>query len=430
MKKIILVFMLLVGNIALTFAQNDTVIYMADHPGYTNICLNRIDRVLVYGPESCQDYLWTVRINGGYEQNPEGNPLIINGVFDDSYSIRYNGCDLSWNFNMHFTDDRWVPTSFTHEVWKHQGETMMLQAVENVGDSIYYDFYWSTGEGGYSVWEIPISEPGVYTCQIPAMCGTAVRTFIVKDGAEIELATCDLSSNLNVVTWQTTPAQAAYISQVIIKRDGMQVGTAPYEDGQFIDNIGSDAASRTYTITAIDTDGVPCPIESYPKETIHMAYLTGINNTIEVNWNSPTGYELLGYNICEWHPGSKDGDLTVIDYVGAGVTSYTCSESMFDQGNVVVQGVEAGKTESRLLSNRSWETVGIGEHQSNSFSVYPNPTNGTFTVQGAKTLTIYNTMGQVVARGQNENETHSFTLAPGVYFVKSGEGTVKKVIVE
>ena len=104
-----------------------------------------------------------------------------------------------------------------------------------------------------------------------------------------------------MVTWLTTPEQAEYVREVNVKRDGIQVGTVDYSTGYFIDNIGSGAASRTYTVVAVDTDGTECPIVSYPKETIHMAYLTGINNTIEVNWNIPTGYDLLGYNICEWH---------------------------------------------------------------------------------------------------------------------------------
>lgn len=34
------------------------------------------------------------------------------------------------------------------------------------------------------------------------------------------------------------------------------------------------------------------------------------------------------------------------------------------------------------------------------------------------------------ATNHDENGIHTFTLAPGLYFVKSGEGAVKKVVVE
>ncbi len=423
MKKFILVIAVLVASVLSTFAQNDTVIYMADHPEYTYICLNKFDRVLVYGPD-CQDYIWTVRVNGGYEQHPEGNPLTIYGVFNDTYQIVYNGCDLGWGFSMSFTDDRGVPNSFTQNVWKHQGYSMTLEAVQPIGDSIYYDFFWSTGERTRT---IEITEPGAYVCQIPAMCGTAIRTFIVRDNVEIELATCDLESNLNMVTWPITPAQAEYVDQVIIKRDGMQVGTANYDDGYFLDNIGSDAASRTYTLVAIATDGTQCPIESYPKETIHMAYLTGINNTIEVNWNTPTGYDLLGYNVCEWH--ENDGSLSVIDYVGASVTSYTCSQSQFDQGYIVVQGVEASKDgETRLLSNRSMDLVGLGENEATTFKVYPNPAKDRFTIEGTGTLTVTNTLGQTVLTREIDGKA-TMELPQGLYFVKLC-GVTRKVVVE
>jgi hypothetical protein len=383
--------------------------------------------VIIERQPGCEWWSWDVGIDGQTIINTvcEFDEIVLTPYsnLEKSYHIEYRDmCGIGVReFYLKFSDFQATEPFAQDYIWKRTGDNIQLNAYGG-------NYQWSTGSTNSS---ISVTDPGTYWVRIYNDCGELYDTIQIRDNVEIELATCDLETNHNIVTWPTTPAQAGYVDQVVIKRDGIQVGTANYADGYFLDNIGSDAASRTYTATAIGTDGVPCPIESYPKETIHMAYLTGINNTIEVNWNAPTGYDLLGYNICEWHQGAKDGDLTVIDYVGAGVTSYTCSESMFDQGNVVVQGVEAGKsrTESRLLSNRSWETVGIGEHQSNSFSVYPNPTNGTFTVQGAKTLTIYNTMGQVVARSDNNEGKHTLSLTPGVYFIKSDEGT-QKVVVE
>lgn len=305
-------------------------------------------------------------------------------------------------------------------IWKRPGDTITLGNPE----LDFLEFQWSTGE---TTPTIDVVDDGTYSVEVNDPCGPRTFSIEVRDNVEITLATCDLESNHNMVIWQTTPEQAEYVSQVEVKRDGLVVGTVPYTDGQFIDNIGSDAASRTYTVTAIATDGTPCPLTSYPKETIHMSYTLGVNNTIELGWNAPTGYDLIGYNICEWNAATNA--LTAIDFVGAGVTSYTCQESMFDHGNIVVQGVEAGKDgETRLLSNRSWEIVGLGEHEAATFSVYPNPSSGVFTVEGTGTLRVTNMLGQTIK--ETEIDGMLFMKLPqGLYFITVDEMT-RKVVVE
>ena len=402
--------------------RNDSIMTINDvHAavgGCVYVCANKYDRVLVYAPENCNDFVWAI----GNETYNNVSPMIFNQSQTNHFSGWFYGCDYNFGFDIFFVDPN-VPTETTTELWKRQHESTILDA-----PSGSYTYLWNTGE---TTATIEVTEPGTYICEVSDMCATSEQTFIVQDNVEIDLATCDLITNLNMVTWQTTPAQAQYIDHVIVKRDGLNVGTANYSDGFFLDNIGSDLAQRTYTLIAVATDGTECPIVSYPKETIHMAYLTGINNTIEVNWNIPTGYDLIGYNICEWTPDGKDGDLTVIDFVGASVTSYTCSTSQFsNNGNVVVQGVEASKTESRLLSNRSGDILSVGEQQNKIFKIYPNPSTGAFTVEGASNLTIFNTLGQVVATSYDEDGTHTFSLRSGIYFVKSGEGTVQKVIIQ
>ena len=424
MKKVIIMTMLVLGFIMTANAQNDTVFYVNNMETIVDVCTNKYDTVLIYAAEDCTEFIWLIE---GEEFSD--NPVIITPEMcllgTTSCHIEYAGCDHSYSRVVHFIEPN-VPNETTEKIWIHGGELAELKAVEDDSASMY-NITWSSGEEENIIYK----PAGTYIAGISDMCATAYRTKIVNENVEIDLATCDLESNLNLITWQTNPAQALYIDHVIVKRDGLQVGTAPYSDGQFTDNIGSGSASRTYTLTAVATDGTECPIVSYPKETIHMAYLTGINNTIEVNWNVPTGYDLLGYNICEWHPGAKDGDLTVIDFVGASVTSYTCSENQFNEGHVVVQGVENGKSESRLLSNRSEEgIVGIGEHQNKTFKLYPNPSNGEFTVEGTTDVTVFNTLGQVITTSHSENGTHQITVSSGIYFIKSDEGVVKKVVVE
>lgn len=423
MKKILLIFALLCAITSQAQTRNDTVFYITEAQ-YTNLlCSNKYERAIIYAPEDCDNFSWVIEEIGIVYDNPivfeKGNmPTYGIGVgfypLCDGYSII--------EITVRFVNPT-VPPETTEELWKRQHESLELNAPEHYG----YSYLWSTGE---TLSTITVTEPGTYTCDISDMCDASTQTFIVRDNVEISLATCDLESNLNMVTWQTTPEQAEYIDHVKVKRDGMEVGTANYTDGYFIDNIGSDAASRTYTLVAVTPEGEDCPIVSYPKETIHMSYTLGVNNTIEVGWNSPSGYDLLGYNVCEWIPNGKEGDLIVIDFVGAGVTSYTCQASQFENGSIVVQGVENDKSEDRLLSNRSEEILSIGEHQNKNFKIYPNPSNGTFTVEGVSNLTIYNTLGQAVATSHNENDTHTFSLRSGIYFIKSDEGIVQKVVVE
>lgn len=417
MKKLILLVIFAISSVSVMQAQ-DTVVYnILNVPSPMDVCTNQV--VVLHPQPNCEWWLWKID-NVPHEME---DPIIIQSSTEHNFRIQYWGCEYNFDGHIWFYEES-NPTSLTRTIWKRFGEPITIEPVGS--DSLsWLNFNWSTGANTPT---IDVSEPGTYTCEISWLCGFGIRTFIVRDNTEITLATCDLSSNLNVVTWPTNPAQAAYISQVIIKRDGMQVGTAPYEDGQFIDNIGSDAASRTYTIIGVMPNGEQCPIESYPKETIHMSYLLGVGSTIDLTWNTPTGYDLMGYNICEWNPNGKDGELTVIDYVGAGVTSYTCFESQFNNGNIVVQGVEEGKTESRLLSNRSWETVGLDEIEANRFSIYPNPSNGMFTIRGSGILTISNMIGQTILQKEVDGES-SVELPAGVYVAKLGN-CIQKVVVE
>ena len=400
-------------------AQNDTIVtipQIAQVPHSIYACANEYDRVLLYAPEDCEGFRWIINDEVFYDISPM--------IFETTTTgCRFVGCGYGFYFSVYFIEPN-VPDETTTQFWKRTDEPITLEAPSG------YTYLWNTGATTSS---IEVTEPGTYTCAVSDMCATAVLTFIVQDNVEIDLATCDLESNLNMVTWRVTEEQAEYIDYVVLKRDGLQVGSADYTDGYFLDNIGSGSASRTYTVTAVASDGTDCPIVSYPKETIHMAYLMGMNSTIEVNWNIPTGYDLLGYNICKWTPDEKEGELTIIDFVGASVTSYTCTGDQFYEGYVVVQGVEGTKDgESRLLSNRSDKKIDglVNTGNISHFNVYPNPTDGEFTVVGTTDLTIYNILGQVVTTSHTSENVHKFSLGSGIYFIKSAEGLVKKLIVK
>ena len=353
MKKFILLIALFVGNIMLTVAQSDTTIYLVNQPDDIMVCLNKYDRVVLYGLESCGDFYWYLD-----DEYHSENPLIIEDEYYGAYHyIDYYGCGFEWGFYIEFTDDRHLPNSFTHYIWKRQNEVMTLQAVGN--DSIGgYSYHWSTGEISPT---IDVSVTGTYSCDISQICGTRTRTFIVKDNVEIVSASVDPSTNKNLVTWDVTPEQATYISNVIVNRDGVDMATVPYSDGQFLDNIGSDLAARIYTIVGVSSDGTLCPIQSLSRGTIHMAFLPDIKGNVEMTWNQP---ELGGadihvgrFEICEYDPDSNE--ISVIDFVSSVTTSYSCNQSMFDYGYPLIRAiVQDGRGERDILSNRTNEIVG------------------------------------------------------------------------
>ena len=446
MKKITLLVMILVGNVALNFAQNDTVLYMTNHPFDVEVCLNQFSGATIYGPE-CQDYLWTVRYNSGYEQHPEGNPINITGVFDDFYSIHYNGCGFSWGFNLHFIDDRYVPNSFTQEIWKHQNETITLEAVG--ADSTYwYTYLWP--HSNENTRTVDITNDSIYTVQIHDLCGTATRTFIVRDNVEIYRSGVDPMTNKNMVRWNATPEQADYISSVKIERDGMVVGTIPYLDGEFLDNIGSENAARVYKITAIETDGNECPLPSYQFGTFNTIISPDIANPSLMNftWEDPyieegSPYSVVAYRIGRFN--ENTGEFIAIDQLSANVHIAKYNMDLFEGDYGIVAAVfndaKNRAYEELAFSNRSDnEIVGVGEMENGNFRVYPNPANGILFVEtrhatslpGGTEYRIVNPLGQTIMQGEITSEKQQIdvrSLMRGVYYITVG-GETRKFVVE
>ncbi len=431
MKKSLLVIALVLANFSLAFAQTDTVMYAPDlHNEWHYLCFNQHERAIVYAPNGCNDIHWLV--NGVQYTD---NPIILDGNVTDFYNCNFNGWNCGqFGFHIIFIQPN-TPNESTTTLWKHEGYPLPIEPVG--ADSLeMYDFHWNTGE---TTPTIEVTAPGTYTCDISDQCATATRTFIVRDNVELYRATVDLETNLNKTTWQVTEEQAEYISSVKVYRDGLLVGTAPYEDGSFLDAIGSDNAARNYHIVGVTPEGEDCPIASYEKGTIHTTYYEDVNGNLNMTWNIPFVEEgangtLTFFQICKYDPAT--GEITVVDQVNASITDYTCGVNQFDGGQAVIAAVfNDGKgVEELSFSNLTTDILGVEEDGpstgSGTLTVYPNPANGTFTVAGASTLTVFNTLGQAVATSHSANGTHTFTLRPGIYFVKSEEGTVQKVVVE
>ena len=427
MKKFLFILMLLIAGVT-QLRANDTIVDVTQiyNGQEIYICYNRYSRLLVQIPENCQNYWFYA--NG---QEHQENPVILDSNESDFYYCEFFGCmDIDITFMVSFIEPN-VPNETTITLWKHQGYPISLESIG--ADSLdMYDFHWSTGE---TTPAIEVTEPGTYTCGISDQCATATRTFIVQDNVEVYRATVDLATNLNKVTWQTTPEQAEYISQVKIERDGMVVGTVPYMDGLFVDNIGSENAARNYRLTGIDTDGNECPIPSYQKGTLHVDYSPNASNPNKINmaWTPPFIEEgapvsVTYFQICKYDPVTSE--VTVVDQLGANNTIGSYNISLFDGGYATVAALfsESKDYEDVAFSNLTEEILGVGENVRNPVRVYPNPANGRFTVEGTGQMIVSNVLGQTVLNKEINGKT-IIELPHGLYFVQLN-GETRKIVVE
>ncbi|MDC1179947.1 Omp28-related outer membrane protein [Flavobacteriaceae bacterium] len=116
-----------------------------------------------------------------------------------------------------------------------------------------------------------------------------------------------------------------------------------------------------------------------------------------------------------------------------GVGSYSITD---DSGNTIISGGEFSSVDTSTF--RVGETLGINSIFENNLNIFPNPSNGIFTVKTSlnnSTYKIYNLIGQHVKSGLINNGSNSIDLRnsiDGVYFMtiqtENGEKTGYKLI--
>ena len=389
--------------------------------------------VIIYGT-GCPDQIWTLKDGTGnvliYEENVDS--LIIYNTQHEwqFFEFFYEGCNGTITIRHYIIIfEQFAPNPFSEPVvWKRPNESVILS-------TIYGDVgVWSTGETSES---IEVSEPGTYSITLTNVCGPVTYYVEVRDNVELYRATCDLVTNKNKITWNTTPEQSEYITSVKVYRNNNHVGTVPYMDGTFTDNIGSEDTQWQYHIVAVSVEGDDCPIPSYWKRTIHLDCVENAQGNMILQWTpyaeeSPSKNEVAAYGIYDVVNGIP---YHVID-VGYFTDVYVYNPADFHgYGAVAAVFTEDGLKrsdgfEKLAFSNRTKQMLGIDDIIRHSIRVYPNPTDGEFTVEGVSDLTIYNILGQVVTTSHTFENVHKFSLGSGIYFIKSNEGLVKKIVVQ
>lgn len=161
---------------------------------------------------------------------------------------------------------------------------------------------------------------------------------------------------------------------------------------------------------------------------------TGTNDELKRYYDTGTGWLLSSFSYNSSHADDGLGWRYKSFVLSGAVTQYGflfqfVSNSIGNSGGVFIDEIE-------VTGNNS---VGINElNISNSIDVYPNPSNGIFTIEGDKinSLKITNISGQIVLEREVANNKIEIDLSSqpnGVYFIKliTSEGIgVKKILVQ
>jgi hypothetical protein len=269
----------------------------------------------------------------------------------------------------------------------------------------------------------------------------------------ISIDTINMSNHI-MVAWSVTNS---YIQEVGIYREGLtnqwqQVGTANYQTGYFIDEVDGSERSYRYKLSAIDICGNQSELgRSY--QSMNAAYL---GPGVEYWWIQWTPYKIADINAADYYELYSVDNLQNfnISQVNAPIEyentlgfyyvnlPHGIQDSIFFVKAYIKSQYGGGSVMSNFVQN--YELLDVKEINDAAFSIYPNPNNGTFTIQGTGNLTITNILGQTIFQQEIDRNAH-IELPAGIYIAKlsppdkgaprsiAGWGfasTIKKIIVQ
>ena len=194
--------------------------------------------------------------------------------------------------------------------------------------TFYYNYKWSTGETGSSIW---VKNSGDYYVTITDGYGCKVKSNAFKVNAsfltppEICLVLVDSAVQKNLIVWERE--QSNQILGYNVYKETYQadvynnIGYVPYDSlSVFLDTMSSPKVrANRYKLTMIDT----CGTESAPSQhhkTIHLSANEGVNDENNLIWSHYEGFPFSYYRI---YRGTMPSNLTLLDSIPSNLNSYT-----------------------------------------------------------------------------------------------------------
>jgi len=324
-------------------------------------------------------------------------------------------------------------------------------------------YHWSNGAITQNLLNVT---PGNYGLVITDTSGCK-RTLVIPVSPVLPpikplcVVTVDTSTNKNMIVWEKPFSTS--IAGFKIYRESSQNGIfqfikySPYSSQSTLYDSIANPNNRwsKYRISMVDICGKEGPLSPEHK-TIHLSIQSATANRTNLIWDAYEGYSFSTYHI--FRKKKLHGAWTLIDSVPAYQTTYAdtafphTGDTIFYHIDVTAPNncvatlkyptpnattVKGGKSNSsdRISPN----ATGVEENSSESWlKIYPNPSQGTFTVSSAKEqisfVRIYNMFGELLFE-KNVNSNSSELTVPkitsGIYELRvdTKNGIVNKKIV-
>jgi PKD repeat protein len=407
----------------------------------------------VTGGTSPYSYGWS---NGAHTQD-------VNGLSPNSYFVSigdYKGCT---SFSLFTITQPALLTSSVTNTGATCNNNDGTATVTPAGGTSPYTYAWNSTPA-QSTQAAANLALGNYTVSVTDSkgCTTSSTATITATTTErdICIVTVDSTSTKNVIVWEK-PA-VTNIDSFLIYRDiasvYTKVGSVDFTaPSQFVDNttgVNPNLTSYRYKIKALDNCGGVSSLSTYHK-TIHLQVSLGAPSGYQLNWDDYLGMTISQYRILR--DTNNLGNWVPIDSVPFGITSYTDLTPWdsvrymieIDHANgCVISSKNPVPMATNLNSSRSnvyrmnGNVTHAGNYSDELFGfVYPNPSNGVFTVGVNNpeifSVKVFNVLGEVIrsmtSTGKNKITVDLSRESRGVYYVQlsaQGKMTTKKIIIK
>lgn len=311
-----------------------------------------------------------------------------------------------------------------------------------------YTYLWSPG--GFTTQDISNLSPGSYTVNVADAIGSfaSVSQNIYVMPPPTQLSICittvdSITSSKNILIWEkpiTTEIDSFRIYREIASVY-THIGSVPYSTlSTFTDStngVDPKISSYLYKISSVDTNGVEGAL-SNAHETMFLQVTQPNPPAFDLTWTDYCGFPVAIYYI--YRDSIHNNSWEKIDSAYWGTNVFTDSFPPNDSARYRIEAfpptsctatiknpiplattVKGSKSNSQeKLAN----PVSVAEISSDNWlKVYPNPSNGKFTVAVASgsqyTAEVYNIFGEkIFGKTVNHRQDINLSEANGIYFLR------------